>query len=180
MIKVLRHGPIVAITNPATRKETVTQRVTFIEEGRGGANSEMSETTDFLNMVVGVETGLKTVRVHTHSIDVKQIAKFPVGFEIPNGFINRKIYSSPQMRQQENVRPQMLNGKPAYFVTYIGNTALDDIDSRDSNETVALVNVNRLRDAIVAKAEVRPIEQPEPVQNQVAAPVEAVHVDLNA
>lgn len=174
MIKVFKHGPIVAIKNPATGKETITQRVTFIEEGRGGANSEMSETTDFLNMVVGAETGLKTVRTHTHSVDYTQIAKFPLNLEIPNGFINRKIYSSPQMRQQENARPQMLNGRPAYFVTFIGNSAQEDKDLRDSNEVLAAINPDLLRNAIVSKAEVRTVEAP------VAAAANAVVAEQEA
>lgn len=135
-IKVLRHGDTIAVTNPVTGKEQVMVNVTFMEEGaRGGADAQMSETSDFLSEIVGQEVGLQTLRIHTHPVLRDKIELFPVGSNFP-GFINRGMYSTPQLRQQENVAPRMIDGRPTYFKTWIGRAAEADVDKRIDNDVL--------------------------------------------
>lgn len=175
MIKVHAHGIIIATKNPTTEQETVTQKVTFIEEGRSGANTSMDETTKFLNGLTGGNTGLNTTRTHTHTIRVEEIEKYPIGKTF-NGFINRKMFSFPQMRQQSDRRAQMVDGKPTFFTTYISGQQEQDVDLRDSNSIVASVRPDLLAGAIVAKAEVRVVEEAQ--KEEIGEPVTAGQKDL--
>lgn len=133
MMKVLRHGNTIAVKNPATGKEEIMTDVVFVELGRGGANSNLSQSQEFLNELEGEDVGLPGVRVHTQPILVGFVGKYPVGRTI-DGFINRRLYSTPQMPQQEGRPAREIDGRPTYFVTYLSKTPTDDQDFRDSNE----------------------------------------------
>lgn len=157
-IKVLRHGNTIAVRNPVNGQEQTMVNITFVEEGRGGADSKMSETSAFLSSITGQEVGLANARIHTHPVRLELAKYFPVGKELP-GFINRGMYSTPQLRQQVNVDARMLDGKPTYFKTWIGNKQEDDEDMRVSLEALIAVHPEELRNALVGVAEVRVIEQ---------------------
>lgn len=169
MIKVLRHGGRISIQNPITQAWQEAVNVVFIEEGRNGANDALSNGSNLLTQAVGVETGLANLRIHTQSVLTSAIKEFPVGKEISSLFINRKLYSTPQMRQQVDVEARMVDGKPTYFTTYVDNKQQPDIDLRLDNNVLVTVNPGALIGARVGAAEVRvissaqslePVEQP--------------------
>jgi hypothetical protein len=122
----------------------------------GGSNSSMSDTSEILSKAVGVETGLTLLRIHTHPVLIGVIDKFPVGKEFPNLFINRKLFSTPQMAQQANVGPRMIDGRPTYFSTSIANKEMEDEDLRLSNESLAKVNPGSFLKASLGAAVVLP------------------------
>lgn len=159
MIKVLRHGNTIAVRNPINGQEQTMVNITFIEPGRGGADLHMSETSAFLTSLVGEEVGLANARVHTHPVRVDLARFFPVDKEFP-GFINRGLYSTPQLRLQQNVDARMLDGRPTYFKTWIGNKQEDDVDMRISTEALIAIHPDELRNALVGVAEVRVLETP--------------------
>lgn len=140
MIKVQKVGNRNRVLNPQTGQWQEVVNIIFVEEGRGGAISSMSETSAALSNAVGQNVGLNILRTHTHPVLVDTVAQFPVGKEFPSLFINRKLFSQPQLNQQLNVDSRMIEGKPTYFTTYISAKAEEDIDMRLSNELLAKVN----------------------------------------
>lgn len=162
MIKVIGHGDRILVPNPARPgQQTEMINVTFAEEGRPGANQSLSESSDFLSRIAGIQTGLDQLRVHTQPIQVNAVAKFPVGQEIPSLFINRKLFSTPQMRKQEDVAPRMIEGRPTYFTTEIGDSKKEDVDFRLSNEALITGQGSILFSARVGATEVRVVRAAE-------------------
>lgn len=163
MIKVIAYGDRILVPNPAKPgQQTEMVNVTFSEEGRPGANQSLSESSDFLSRIAGVQTGLDQLRVHTQPIQVNAVAKFPLGFEIPSLFINRKLFSTPQMRKQENVAPRTIEGRPTYFTTEISDAKKEDVDLRLSNEAIINAQGSILFAARVGATEVRVVRAAEP------------------
>lgn len=154
MIKVQRHGRSFAVKNPATGKETDMINIVFVEEGRKGANSSLSGSSNFLSSVIGEDIGLEQTRTHTHPVLLKAIGKFPVNKEFP-GHINRELHSIPQMRQQEGIEARAIDGRPTYFKTWIEEKAVDDVDKRMSNELLLSVSPALVFNARAGGAEVR-------------------------
>lgn len=158
MLKVLRHGNKTSVKNPidGTFQEMV--NVVFIEEGRSGGNSSMSDTSSFLSKISGGgDVGLATQRTHTHPVKADKIDLFPLGKKFP-GHINRRLFSTPQIRQQENVYSRMVDGKPTYFVTEIGEVEKEDLDLRMSNDTLVQISPDYFRNTRTGTAEVNILE----------------------
>jgi hypothetical protein len=158
MIKVLRHGKTSAVRNPATGREEIMVDVVFVELGRGGANVNLSASQDFLNELEGEDVGLPGIRVHTQPILKDMVHKYPIGRTIESGFINRKMYSKPQMIQQEGRPPREIDGRPTYFVTWLGKTAQDE-DLRDSNEILSKTNPELFNGTFTRATSVRVLEE---------------------
>lgn len=157
MLIVLKHGNRVRVENPVDGSSTELINVVFAEEGRSGAISSMSGTSDFLSRLTGENVGLDNIRVHTHPIKADKIGFFPLGRKIA-GHINRKLYSQPQIRQQEHVESRMVDGKPTYFTTYIDDAAKEDLDYRMTNETLAQVDPDQFRRIRTGTAQVDILE----------------------
>lgn len=157
MIQVQKHGDRILVRNPITGQQTEMVKVTFIEQGRGGANQSMANTSDFLSRIAGVKTGLDQLRVHTHPVLPSALVKFPVGAEFA-GHINRTLYSTPAMKSQENVYSRLIDGRPTYFTTEISDEERDDIDLRVSNEALLNGNAKILFSARVGGTEVRIVD----------------------
>lgn len=158
MIKVLRHGNKISVRNPVSGIFEDMVNVTFVEIGRSGGNAQMSDTSAFLSQLAGEAVGLSNFRIHTHPLLAGTEGKFPVGSEHP-GHINRRMYSTPQIRQQENVDPQMVDGRPTYFTTWISAVPEEDVDLRVSNEALLASDPDALKRANVNRTEVRVIEE---------------------
>jgi len=157
MLTVLRHGNRTSVENPVTHVKTEMINVTFVEEGRSGAISSMSGSTDFLNRLTGDDVGLDQVRVHTHPVKAEKIDLFPLGKRI-QGHINRKLFSTAQMAQQENVSSRMVDGKPTYFTTYLDDVERPDEDYRMTNETLVQFNPDAFRNVRIRTAQVDVLE----------------------
>lgn len=157
MIKVLRHGNTISVQNPVTGEWQNMINVTFIEEGRGGADKGMTETTAFLSSITGEEVGLNQVRIHTHPVIADKIGHFPLGAEFP-GHINRGMFSTPQIRQQVDKDPRIVDGRPTYFKTWISNKAEDDVDMRMDNNVLAQMKPSAVFASNVQAANVRVLE----------------------
>lgn len=147
-VKVLRHGDTIATQNPSTGAWQEMVNVVFIEEGRDGVNRTLSETSKYLSQMIGEETGLNNTRTHTQPIQKEVIDKghFPVGFEMP-GYINREMYSTPQMANQENRVPRIIDGKVTFFKTTIEAVPKDDADYR-----IATANVDYVPQELIEQA----------------------------
>jgi hypothetical protein len=158
MIKVLDHGAKTRIKDPVTGKWNEMINVRFIEEGRSGGNVQMSESTSFLDSVMGEQTGLATRRIHTHPVLASKIDLFPVGKTLP-GHINRNLYSTPQLRQQEGVDARMIDGKLTYFTTYLSSKPEADRDSRWSISETLLVDPQGLKHVQLGSALVEVLEE---------------------
>lgn len=157
MIKVLRHGDTISVRNPVSGQDQVMVNVTFMEEGtRGGGDLQMSGTSNFLSEITGEEVGLQNIRIHTHPVLETKIELFDLDKEFP-GFINRGLYSTPQLRQQESVPPRMVDGKPTYFKTWIGRNPEDDVDYRLSNDVLAASHPDSLFKAQIGATVVRTV-----------------------
>lgn len=76
--------------------------------------------------------------------------------DIP-GHINRKLFSTAQMAQQVDVEPRMIDGRPTYFATELGDTAEEDVDLRLSNEALVNAQGTLLFSSKVGATEVRVI-----------------------
>lgn len=137
MIRVLKHGNKITVTNPVTGAKTTMINVVFAEDGRTGADVSMSNSSSFLDRVLGKQIGLPQTRVHTHPVIEDAIGDFPVGKELSGGHINRELYSTPQLRQQSEVPARMIDGKPTYFKTWISDSILPDVDKRISSDVLA-------------------------------------------
>lgn len=171
MIKVQRHGNKISVRNPITGKETTMVVIVFVEQGRSGGDSEMSDSSLFLDSLVGGKTGLDSIRTHSHPVREDQAAKFEVGKEFP-GHINRKLYTTPQLRSQENVESRMIDGQPTYFKTFISDTAQPDVDLRVSNDALMSARPDLLFKSRVGGTDVRIIEAVAPVASQQEVPVD--------
>lgn len=156
-IKVLKHGRRETVANPVNGEKTEMITVVFTEEGRSGGNAQMSDTSAFLSQLTGTNSGLDNIRVHTHPVKAELIDKFPVGKTLA-GFINRNLYSTPQTRQQEAVRPRMIDGRPTFFTTYISANAEKDRDLRVSNEALMRSNPEYFFSATTSTALVEVLE----------------------
>lgn len=157
MIKVKSHGDKILVRNPVNGLQTEMVKVTFTEEGRGGANRSMAASSDFLSRIAGVKTGLDQIRVHTHPVLPESLSQFPIGKEFP-GYINRTLYTTPAMRSQEGVQSRLIDGRPTYFTTELSDTAQEDIDNRVSNEALLNGDARILFSARVGATEVRVLE----------------------
>lgn len=163
MIKVKQIGNHIIVANPATGKTTEMVNVTFTEEGRKGANESLSESSDFLSRLLNVQSGLEQVRVHTQPVTLAAAAKLKEGLELP-GHINRKLFSTAQMRQQIDVAPRMIDGRPTYFATELGDVVKDDVDLRLSNEALVNAQGSILFSARIGGTEVRVVEPATPME----------------
>lgn len=167
MIRVYRYGNTIQVTNPITLQKSVLVNVVFIEEGRTGGDAHMSESSQFLSSLIGDEVGLQNLRVHTQPVLEAQIEKFPLNKEFP-GHINRGLFSTPQLKQQENVPARMIDGKPTYFKTWISSKAEEDVDMRISADVLAQSNIENLFNSQVGAAEVVILKKaPTPGQRQI-------------
>lgn len=135
MIKVSKVGTRRLVTNPMTAQKTEMIAIIFTEYGRSGGNSQMGDTSAFLDGLVGGKTGLPTQRTHTHLVNIASEGSFPVDKELA-GYINRSLYSTAQTGQQEGVDARMIDGRPTYFTTYISANPEADRDLRVSNEAL--------------------------------------------
>lgn len=168
MIKVAAFGQRIIVTNPQNGQQTEMINVTFTEEGRPGANESLSESSDFLTRILKVKSGLDQIRVHTQPVTLEAHKALKLGQELP-GHINRKLYSTPQMRQQENVPPRMIDGRPTYFATELGSEEKGDVDNRVSNEALMSSNANILFSARIGATEVRVVNATTPMEEVIAA-----------
>lgn len=168
MIKVAEIGERILVRNPQNGQQTEMVNVTFTEEGRPGANESLSGSSDFLSRILKVKSGLDQVRVHTQPVTLPALQNLKIGQELP-GHINRKLYSTPQMRQQENVPPRMIEGRPTYFATELGDEEKADVDNRVSNEALLSSNANVLFSARVGATEVRVVNATTPMETVIAA-----------
>lgn len=159
MIKVAKLGRRETVTNPVDGQKTEMITVTFHEYGRSGGNAQLSDTSAFLSQQLGIDGGLSNIRVHTHPLKAELIdqGKIKVGLELP-GFINRNLFSTYQTRQQEAVKPRMIDGKPTFFTTYISANAEKDRDLRVSNETLMKQHPEYFFEAITSTAVVEIME----------------------
>jgi hypothetical protein len=139
MLRVKSHGNTIEVLNPVTKEMTRMVNVVFTEEGRGGADGNMSKSSDLLSRLVGKNVGLNNIRVHTQPVKMEYLNLFPIGAEM-EGHINRGLFSTPQLRQQIDVDPREVDGKPTYFKTWISDKPEEDVDARISNDVMASVN----------------------------------------
>jgi hypothetical protein len=160
MIKVKEIGDFVNVQNPTNGEWTKMINVVFTEEGRAGANSAMAETNAFLNAVLGEQTGLSQVRTHTQPLLPHAAEKLKVGDELP-GHINRELYSTPQLNQQQGVDARMVDGQPTYFVTKIEQEPKDDVDRRMDINIIAQHNPSAIFNARVGVANVKREKNPQ-------------------
>jgi hypothetical protein len=155
MVKVRSHSAPYRVQNPAKPGQWNTMiNVVFIEENRPGANRGLTGSSSFLSQIVGEEVGLQQVRTHTQPVLADTIDKFPVDKEFP-GHINRSLYSFPQIQNQQDKAPRMIDGKPTYFVTALEAQAKEDLDYRLPLEVAATIAPKSFSDAILNVAEVQ-------------------------
>lgn len=166
MIKVLSHGDVRSVLNPVTQEWTDVVNIQFFEEGRGGANDALSTSNAALSAAIGEEVGLALLRTHTQPVLLGQEGKFPVGKEFPNLFINRKMFSTPQMTQQNGVAVRMIEGKPTYFTTEIADRMKEDEDLRLDNNVLAGIAPEHFKGAVVGAAIVKTLESRPKVSQQ--------------
>lgn len=157
-IKVQDYGSKIVVTNPRNGQKTEMINVIFTEAERGGVNAHMSETSKFLSQLIGEEVGLSLIRSHTHPVLSSKIQFFPIGQEFP-GHINRGLFSTPQMRQQKDVDPRVIDGRPTYFATWIGDKPEDDVDLRLSNDELAKSYPEMLKSANAGVSQVEVVQQ---------------------
>lgn len=157
MIKVLRHGNIINVQNPVTGEWNEMVNVTFVEEGRSGADRGMSETSAFLSAITGEQVGLSQLRTHTHPVLSGKIGLFPLGQEFP-GHINRGLFSTPQIRQQLDKDARLIDGRPTYFKTWISDKPEEDKDLRMDNNVLTQMQPSSMFGANVGAASVRVTE----------------------
>ena len=144
--------------------------VTFVEEGRQGANHQVADTSALLDRLIADElggdtTGLRQLRIHTQPIREDKIHLFPIGREF-NAFITRALYSTPQLRQQEHVRPRMIDGRPTFFLTWLADNQEDDKDNRLSNDVLASIHPEYFDNIIVSQTAETRLEGQESVDEQ--------------
>lgn len=161
MIKVQSHGRPYRVNNPAKAGQANTMiNVVFVEEGRSGANQTLASSSAFLNQLVGANTGLSQVRTHTQPVLAETIDKYAIDAEFP-GHINRTLYSSPQLQNQVDKAPRMIDGRPTYFITELANIAKDDVDNRLPVAVAAQLFPETFNSALVSTAEVQQLTDAE-------------------
>lgn len=155
MITVEKVGNVIDVTNPINGKTRRMVDITFSEEGRPGANSALSESSDLLNQVVGEETGLPNIRVHTQPVLEEVAGKFKVGQKL-DLHITRIMHSEPVMQQQVGQPARIIDGKRTYFSTKLSKTMDADVDLRVQNEeTIARINPIGYGNVLLRAAEVK-------------------------
>jgi hypothetical protein len=165
MVKVQAHGDTTEITNPVTREVTRMINVVFVEEGRDGADKNMSESSRLLSELIGEEVGLKQIRTHTHPVLEEQIGNFPIGAEFPF-HISRGLYSEPQIRQQVDKPARIVDGKPTFFKTWLSKTIDPDQDYRkDVNILASNEGTARVFGVNVGATTVRTVKKSEESRN---------------
>lgn len=162
MVKIQKIGQRRVITNPANGQQTVEIPVTFIENGRSGLNEQLAQSGAALSDVFGTKIGLEQFRVHTFPVPEDQFAPIKEAYdkkaELPL-FINRKLTSLPQMRQQENVVARIIDNKLTYVSTYLSKAPEDDKDLRSSLDVMAQINPGAIANAITGTAVVQVLEE---------------------
>lgn len=154
MIKVLRHGNVISVQNPITGEWNDMINITFVEEGRSGADKGMSETSAFLSSLAGEQVGLNQLRTHTHPVLAEKVGLFPLGKEFA-GHINRGLYTTPQIRQQLDKEARIIDGKPTYFKTWIAQDAQEDRDLRMDTNVLAQLNPSAIFNTQLGAANVK-------------------------
>jgi hypothetical protein len=171
MVEVQAHGDFLKVKDPARPGvETLMRIVVFIEHGRQGANKGLSRSSDVLSQAIGKETGLELVRTHSQPVRIEELDEFPVGRKFDTLHINRELYSSPQMRNQIDKEPRMINGKPTYFVTYLDNQPVEDKDFTLSIDVLAGFNPAKLFTAQVGATQVERSSGPDGENARVLGP----------
>lgn len=161
MIKVLRHGNVINVQNPVTGEWNEMVVITFVEEGRTGADKGMSETSAFLSALTGEQVGLTQLRTHSHPVLSSKIGLFPIDKEFP-GHINRGLFSTPQIRQQLDKEARLIDGKPTYFKTWISEFPEEDKDLRMDNDVLTQKQPNAIFGANVGAAKVSVLQTSRP------------------
>ncbi len=171
MVKVERYGKTITVDNPARPGERTTQTVVvFTEEGRPDLGTSVSRSAALLSRRAGKPQGLRNIRTHSQPILADELQNYPIGSEHPF-FINRTMYSTPQMESQRNVQARMYEGNVTYFVTELGESPEVDLDKRMSLETFAHLQPLVLLNARIGTANVQQ-EAPSPTpQPPVGEPV---------
>lgn len=167
MLTVKKIGERRIVTNPVDQKQTEMQVVTFTENGRSGLSESLSSSSAFLDRILNVQTGLDSIRTHTQLVTLDAVAKLKEGQEIP-GHINRKLSSFATMRQQQDVEPRLVDGRPTFVYTELSDQEHEDVDNRISNE--ALLNYNGgsiLFSAKLGGTEVRVVKNPSSPMSEV-------------
>lgn len=148
MVEVLRHGDTFVTQDPSTKEWTEMINVVFIEKGRSGVNRTLSESSRVLAEVAGVENvGLDNTRTHTQPVRSDMVKEFPVGTQLPL-HINREMWSTPQMANQEDKVPRIVDGKVTYFKTDLSKTPEEDKDYR----TVSLSTTDMVPQELINQA----------------------------
>lgn len=123
--------------------------VHFVEYGRDGVNAELALSSNTLSRILGVETGLPTQRTHSQLMTPESANILNEGQDIDGAFINRIMHSTPQMEQQINTKPRMVDNKPTWFTTVIAPVAKQDEDRRIDNDKLRLIHPEYFEDALV-------------------------------
>lgn len=138
MVKVHEIGRPRWVTNPQTGDRQEMVLVTFIEESkRLGGNADLSLSSQVLDEVLGVETGLPQFRTHSQLVTPEAAGKLQVGQAFPTLHINRTLSTFPVMVQQKDAKPRIVDGRPTYFNTKLDRQPVEDKDTRIDNNIVA-------------------------------------------
>lgn len=131
MITVKEIRDTFATLDPATGQWQEMTNVVFIEKGRSGVNRSLSASSEFLDELVGEKTGLDNTRTHTQPVRAELVekGKFPVDSE-HRGHINREMWSTPQMANQQDKVPRIIDQKVTYFKTKLEAIPKEDEDYR--------------------------------------------------
>ena len=148
MVKVQAVGTLRRVTNPQTGQQQDMIPVTFVElSKRAGGNADLSNSSQVLDQILGFETGLPQFRTHTQLVTPEGAKMLNVGRELPQLYINRRLTSFPNMVQQTNAAPRMIDGKPTYFSTTLDNKAIPDTDERLDSNVLGTISPELFRDA---------------------------------
>lgn len=161
MVTVFGHGDTFATKDPSTQAWTEMINVVFIEKGRDGVNKTLSDSSRALAEVTGVgDMGLDNTRTHTQPVKSDKIGEFPIGKEF-DLHINREMWSVPQMANQENKVPRIIEGKLTYFKTSLSRIPEEDKDYRTINvpteEMIPVELLNQAKRGTLRATEVRTI-----------------------
>lgn len=148
MVKVHAVGTLRSVTNPQTGDKQDMVAITFVETSkRTGGNADLSNSSLVLDQILGFETGLPQFRTHTQLVSPEGAKVLTVGRELPQLFVNRKLTSFPNMVQQANAAPRMIDAKPTFFSTSLDNKAVADIDERLDNNVLGTMAPELFKDA---------------------------------
>lgn len=138
MVRVERYGKTITVDNPARPGERTRQTVVvFTEEGRPEDLTGVARSNAVLSGITGKNVGIRNLRTHSQPILEEDLHRFPVGSEHPTLFINRSMYSTPQVEAQRNVLARMVDGQPTFFLTELATAPEGDKDKRMNLETIA-------------------------------------------